>query len=60
MSPDFDFKIGQRCYRGRGMPALVALAIVHLPRAALYATGGVTAHAILLWLLQAARVYIGH
>lgn len=57
---DFDFKIGRGHYRGRGVPALVALAIVHLPRAALYGTSGMTAYAVLPWLLQAVRAYVGH
>ena len=47
MSPDFDFKIGRGHYRGRGMPALVALAIVCLPRAAIYGTGGFIAYSVI-------------
>jgi len=30
---DFDFKIGRGHYRGTGMRGLVALAIIHVPRA---------------------------
>jgi hypothetical protein len=36
---DFDFKIGRGHYRGRGSRGLIALAIVHLPRAALFGAG---------------------
>jgi hypothetical protein len=60
MSQDFDFKIGRGHYRGHGICALVALAIDHLPRAALWTTGGITAWSTLPWLLQAVRAYVGH
>jgi len=50
---DFDFRIGRGHYRGRGTHALVALAIVRLPRAALYGAGGFTLSSILEWLLRA-------
>jgi len=57
---DFDFKIGRGHYRGHGVSALVALAIVHLPRVALYTTGGVTAYSFVPWLVQAVRTYAAH
>jgi hypothetical protein len=60
MSQDFDFKIGRGHYRGRGICALVALAIVHLPRAALFGGGAYAATPTMLWLVQAVRPYIGH
>jgi hypothetical protein len=59
MSQDFDFKIGKAHYRGRGGRALVALAIVQLPRAALWVTGGIAAGSILPWALHVLRAYIG-
>ena len=60
MSQDFDFKIGQGRYRGRGARALVALVIVHLPRAALFGGSAYFASPTLLWLFQTVRPYIGH
>jgi hypothetical protein len=60
MSEDFDFKIGKGHYRGHGMRALVALAIVRLPLAALFSGGGVALYWVLPWLLQAIRAHIGY
>jgi hypothetical protein len=57
--PDFDFKMGRGHFRGRGLRALIALAIVLLPRAMLYGAGGLSASSILPWLLRAARAHLG-
>ena len=51
MSGDFDFKIGKGHYRGRGTRALVALAIVRLPIAALFGGGAYALQSVLPWLL---------
>ena len=53
---DFDFKIGRGHYRGRGWRALVALTIVHLPRAALIGGGGFSLYSGLPWLMKALHV----
>jgi hypothetical protein len=53
---DFDFKTRRGHFRGRGLRALIALAIVNLPPAMLYAAGGLIASSI----LHAARAYLGH
>jgi hypothetical protein len=56
---DFDFKIGRGHYRGHGIQALVALAIVHLRRVA-YVRGGLSAlYSILPWLWQIIRAHLG-
>lgn len=57
---DFDFKIGRGHYRGRGSRALIALAIVHLPRAALFGTGVVVTPPVVVWLIQTVHTLIGH
>ena len=57
---DFDFKIGRGHYRGRGSRGLSALAIVHLPRAALVGSGVAVATPGAVWLIQALRTLIGH
>ena len=54
---DFDFKIGRAHYRGRGSRALIALAIVHLPRAALFGSGVAVTTPAVVWFIQA---LIGH
>lgn len=59
MSEDFDFKIGKGHYRGRGVRALVALAIVRLPLSALFGGGGFALYSVLPWMLQAIRAYVG-
>ena len=56
---DFDFKIRQDHYRGKGTPALVALAIVHLPRAAFVGGGSLALSSILPWLWQVVRAHFG-
>ena len=48
---DFDFKIGQGHYRGRGSRGLIALATVHLPRAALVGSGVAVATPGAVWLI---------
>jgi hypothetical protein len=57
---DFDFKIGRGHYRGRGSRALIALAIVHLPRAALFGGAAVVATPSGIWLIQSLRTLVGH
>jgi hypothetical protein len=59
-SPDFDFKIGTGHYRGRGTAALIALAIVHLPRAALFGASAYVASPTLVRLTQIVRASFGH
>ena len=56
---DFDFKTRRGHFRGRGLRALIALAIVHLPRAMLYGAGGLIASSILPWMMHAVQAYIG-
>jgi hypothetical protein len=60
MSEDFDFKIGKSHYRGHGILALAALAIVRLPLAVLFSAGGFSLYSVLPLLLQAIRGYFGH
>ncbi len=52
---DFDFKTKLGHYRGKGTRGLVALAIVHLPRAALFGAGAYAAAPTLQWLVQVSR-----
>ena len=57
--PDFEFRIGKGYYRGRGGRALVALAIVHLPRVAYVGGGSFALYSILPWLWQIVRTHLG-
>jgi hypothetical protein len=57
---DFDFKIGRGHYRGRGSHGLIALAIVHLPQAALFGSGVAVATPAIAWLVQLLRALVGH
>jgi hypothetical protein len=57
---DFDFKIGRGHYRGRGSRALIALAIVYLPRAVLFGSGVAVTTPAVVWLIQAVHRVIGH
>jgi hypothetical protein len=57
---DFDFKIGRAHYRGRGSRVPVALAIVHLPRAALFGSGVAVVTPAAAWLIQALHAIISH
>lgn len=57
---DFDFRIGRGHYRGRGSRGLIALAIVHLPRAALFGSGVAVATPAVAWLVQLLRALVGH
>jgi hypothetical protein len=55
--PDFDFKVGQSYFRGRGYRALIALAIVRLPWR-IFIFGGASATVFGLgWLLDFAHRY---
>jgi|HubBroStandDraft_1064217.scaffolds.fasta_scaffold224863_1 hypothetical protein len=57
---DFDFKIGRGHYRGRGSRGLIALAIVHLPRAALFGAGAAVVTPAAIWLVQALHMLTGN
>ena len=57
---DFDFKIGRGHYRGRGSRALIALAIVYLPRAALFGSAAAVATPGGIWLIQVLRALVAH
>jgi hypothetical protein len=57
--PDFYFTNGKWSYRGRGTRALIALAIVHIPRATIVVgIGAIASSPILLWLIQVVRFYV--